>query len=401
MFKIKPQKTRMKGSLMGIVLLICLICAIVGTGLLALAFHSRMLGIRAGDEITARLAADAAVANAIFQLNEKLKVKPWDDSSLPTASTVSLLNSDATFDYTVSNAGGVYTITGTGRGVRTSRVVESTLRLYSPFDYAVLTRSSLELKSSATVDWYNNQADDWPLQIGTTSTASGAITLLSNTTVNGDIVVGAGGDPASVISSSGTITGNIYPMISNPELPTITVPDWLAAMSSGGVIKKESSFVTGKFSGMTLGTNDTITITEPIVLYITGDITLGNSAIIEIGGATDTDNNASLIIYLAGNLEGKYSSGFNNLTMDAKRLYIYGLDSCTSIALKNSADFRGAIYAPNAAVDLDNSGNIYGSVVSDSFVLRNSAVVYYDANLRDRTVNDEAVRFVIHRWSER
>jgi len=107
-----------------------------------------------------------------------------------------------------------------------------------------------------------------------------------------------------------------------------------------------------------------------------------------------------LTIYLGGNLEGKFASGFNNYTLDSKRLYIYCLDTCTSIALKNSTDFRGAIYAPNTAVDIDNSGNIYGSIVSKSFVLRNSATVYYDAALRDRTVSDEAVKFMTHRWRE-
>ncbi|MBN2020684.1 MAG: hypothetical protein JW749_10735, partial [Sedimentisphaerales bacterium] len=129
--KATPQKTRMKGSLMGIVLLICLICAIVGTGLLALAFHSRMLGIRAGDEITARLAADAAIADAVFHMNQKLKVKPWDNSILPAASNVTLAGCNASFDYTVSEASGNYCIQATGRSINAVHSVDGFLRIQS------------------------------------------------------------------------------------------------------------------------------------------------------------------------------------------------------------------------------------------------------------------------------
>jgi len=61
-------------------------------------------------------------------------------------------------------------------------------------------------------------------------------------------------------------------------------------MPEGGIIKKASSFTTGRYPGIVLGTNDTITVISPITLYITGNITLGNSAVIEIGGPTDTNN---------------------------------------------------------------------------------------------------------------
>jgi hypothetical protein len=295
---------------------------------------------------------------------------------------------------------GVYTVRGTGKAAGRTRTVNSTLRLYSPFDYAIFTRNNLDLKSSTRVNWYNNQPDDWPLQVGTSSTADGAIQFMSNATINGDVVVGAGGNPSTVIDShaSVTITGSSYPMISNPVLPTITVPAELEAMALGDPIKNPTALVSGKYVSLFLGTSKSVTVLEPVVLYITEDITLNNDAKIYIGDPNHLG--ASLTIYLAGKLDGKYSAGFNNLTMDSKRLYIYCLDTCTSFVLKNNDDFCGAIYAPNASVDIDNSANIYGSIVSNSFVLRNSANVYYDAALRNRTVNDEAVRFTTGRWSE-
>jgi hypothetical protein len=392
-----------RGSVMTLILIAVFLLMIIGVGVIGLDFHGRMMAVRSCADIAARCAADAAIADAVFQMNEKLKVKPWDESSLPVASNIGLPNCDATCDYTVSNVGGNYVIQGTGRSGHSIRSVEGILRVQSMFDYALFAKDSIELKNSATIDWVNNEPNDWPMQVGTNSINDGAITLMSSTTINGDVVVGVGGDPASVINahSGVSITGDTYAMFSKAIFPSVIVPAWLASMASGGDIKNTTTIsVSGKYTSINLKNSDKLTITEPVVLYITGNITLGNSAQIDIGGPLDTDNDASLIIYLAGNFESKNSSQINNLTADAKRFTLYCLDSCTQLVVKNGCNFYGAIYAPNASIDLDNSGNIYGSIVGRTFVLRNSATFFYDAALRDRTVNDDAVRFVINRWSE-
>ena len=112
------------------------------------------------------------------------------------------------------------------------------------------------------------------------------------------------------------------------------------------------------------------------------------------------ENDASLILYLGGDFEGKNSSTVNNETQDPQKLKIYGLDSCENIRFKNSSDFYGAIYAPNADVVMDNSANIYGSVVSKSFEQKNSATFNYDVSLRDVSTNDMTVYFTIKNWHE-
>ena len=76
------------------------------------------------------------------------------------------------------------------------------------------------------------------------------------------------------------------------------------------------------------------------------------------------------------------------------------LPTCTYIKLKNSANFYGAIYAPYANITLDNGADVYGSIVGSTFILKNNGTFFYDANLRDRTVNDALVRFTTDRWSE-
>ncbi len=391
-----------KGSALSLMMLVVALLMAGGVALIKLGMHSRMMAVRSVTDITARSAADSALAFALCQINENLESGTWDDSALPTAENQSLLSSDAYFDYEVTKNGSVYHIQGTGRAGYSSHTVTSSLRLYSPFDYAVFARETLEMKNGSLVDWINNDANDWPLQVGTKSTNTGAVILKNSTTINGDVVVGVGADPEDVINAhSGASYNEAYSLSYEPALPSVVVPDYLDSMSSGGDIKNDLTISTsGKYDDIDLGNNEELIIDEPVELYITGDITLGNGAKIIIGGASDTDNDASLIIYLAGDLDCKNGSELNNETMDSTRFAIYCLDSCQSVVFHNSANFYGALYAPSADIELKNSADIYGSLVGNTIIQKNSANIYYDALLRDRTVNDKAVQFVISRWSE-
>jgi len=387
------------GAVLPLVVLIVLLLMIIGLGVAGLGLHSRLFAIRSAESITARSAADAAVSDAIFKMNEKLKVKPWNNSSLPAASDVALLNSDATYDYVVTEKDNIYSVEGTGKSLNHTHTINSTLRLISPFDYALLTRNTIELKNSGKVDWYNNRPGDWPLQVGTISTAAGDITLMNGSTINGDVIVGVGGDPTVVINgkSGAIITGATYPLTYVPPLPSVIVPDPVASMSAGAPITTSTTIsASGKYSGINLGHNKVLTINKPVTIYITGDVLLGQGAAIDIisGGS------ASLNLYVGGTVDGGNSAGFNNTTADTKKLGIYCLDTCVKVVFKNSSSFYGTIYAPNAAVTIDNSADIYGSVVSNSFILKNSGIFFYDTNLRNRSLNDELVRFASHKWSE-
>ncbi len=181
-------------------------------------------------------------------------------------------------------------------------------------------------------------------------------------------------------------------------MPPVTVPEWLESLPSSGAIPNDTNDTTistsARYSSIDLGNSETVIISGDVTLYITGDIILGNSA--ELG----IENDASLVLYLAGDFEGKNSSIVNNETQDPQKLKIYGLDSCETIQFKNSADFYGAIYAPNADVIMHNSGNVYGAVISKSFEQKNSATFNYDVLLRDVRTNDEAVYFTITNWHE-
>lgn len=398
----RPLQSVRGGSALPLVMAAVLILFVMGMGLMSLGLHSRLLAIRAGSEIVARCAADAGMTQAVYEMNEKLKVQPWDDSTLPQVTGQTLPNCDATFSYTITgDISSGYFLESVGNYILADRKVSCILPLEGPFDYAIFTQNGIIMNNGTVVDWYNFDDDDGSFAIGTNSILAGAVNLANGVLVNGDIVVGPGGDPDVVINGAwATITGTTSSATRIYELSPIILPLYLQELPSQGVID-ESTVITSSatYDAIDLSHSKIITIDGSVALYIIGDLTLSNSAELQVVNES-TNPDASLILYLGGDIEVKNSGAINNLAADPGKVKIYGLDGCQNIVLKNGTDFYGAIYAPNADVVMMNSGEVFGSIVSKSFDQRNSASFNYDASLRDVSTDDEAVRFVVRGWNE-
>jgi hypothetical protein len=399
---IRPLQAKRKGSATALVLLAVVILFAMGVGLLSLGLHSRLLGIRTSSEIAARCAADTGLTKAVFEMNEKLKVKPWNDSTLPQETNQTMANCDATYSYTVTgDVGSGYSVEAIGKYGRVQRRVSGTLKLKGPFEFAVFVDGSVELKNSAVVDGYNYGDDGGILKVGTNSTAESSVALRNSATINGDVAVGLGGDPDTVIDAAWAfITGDTYAAPEIYELPAITVPAHLLDLPSQGIIEDDATVSgTAKYDEINLKNGKVITINGAAVLYIIGDVTLMNSAELRIvDEATNPD--ASLTLYLGGDVEVKNSGTINNMAEVPKKFKIYGLDSCQRIILKNGSEFYGAIYAPNADIIMMNSADAYGAIVAESFEQKNSATFNYDASLRDASIDDEVTQFTVKDWHE-
>ena len=388
-----------RGFAMPLMLCAVLIMLVIGVGVLSFGQHGRRFAVSASSGIAARCAADAGLTQALYEMNEKLKVLPWNDSSLPELADGILVNTDAAYSFVVTgDLSSGHFAESTGKYGLKEKTVRCSFPLQGLFEYAVFGDEYVHLKNGGTVDWYNYDTDDKNLQLGTNSTLADAVVIKNGAIVNGDVVIGVGGDPDVAINKTATgLTGNTFVMPKEYELPQITVPEWLAALPSGGTINNNITISnSAKYDKIDIGNNKIITIDGEVSLYIVGDIILDNSAELRI----IDDNDVSLTLFVGGNIEIKNSGVINNLSEDATKLIIYGLDGCESIILKNDIDFYGAIYAPNADIVMMNSGDVYGSVVAKSVDQKNSADFNYDASLRDVSVEDIGVRFVIKQWQE-
>ena len=153
----KLLQSKRRGSAIPLVVVAIIILLAMGVGLLSLGFNGRIYSIRNTSDIAARCAADAGLAMALFEMNEKLKVKPWNDSTLPEAIDVKLPYSDEVCSYKVigSLVGG-YTLQSLGQSGNANRGVSATIRLKSAFDSAILTKNELILKAGTMVEGYNS-----------------------------------------------------------------------------------------------------------------------------------------------------------------------------------------------------------------------------------------------------
>jgi hypothetical protein len=323
-----------------------------------------------------------------------LRLPAVNCSNLPAENSVPISGSNATYSYTVTGCSGNYSVTAHGTSGPITKTVLCDLRLKSAFEYAILTKNTLDIGSVSTVNC--NGCGSVPLKIGTTNNpnADAEIILKPNSVVDGDILLGQGGTP-SVVIGPGATYGNIYAVATDFDLPMPTVPDDFESAPNMGAITASGSLSTSGqyiYEKIDLKNGGTLNINADVELYITGDIILKNGADINIAP------NVKVAIYLAGAFDGYYGAGFND-GGDPSKLSIYGLSS-NDIVIKNSDAFCGTIYAPNANVHLYNSAKVYGSIIANNYTQDNSAEFTYDANLIKVTESDKFVRFVPTHWRE-
>lgn len=396
----KVLSTKEHGSAIVLVLFATLILSLIGMGLLQAGLNGRIFAIRNAQKIKACCAADAGLTKAIFEMGEKLKVKSWSDSSLPQETDQKLPNCEDTFSYKVSPSEGTNcNIESIGSSRVTQKRVYAVLRLQGPFEAALVVQGQLVLKPGAVVDGYNFTEVGEKLQLGTLNALPASVVLGMGALVGGDVFVGVGADPDSVISApEATITGRTYALTEEFWQPQVTVPQWLLDLPSQGTISAPATITTSaKYDGINPGTGEIITIDGPVTLYVTGNISLSNSAEIQINNANP---DASLTLFLGGDLYCKNGGLINNLTGDPTKLKIFGLDSCTNISLASTSTFYGGICARNARVNLKNAVEIYGAVSVYDFMQGSAANLHYDAALKIVNPTDPCVRFTVKRWRE-
>lgn len=404
----KLLQSKKRGSAIPLAVVAVVILLAMGMGLLRLGLNSRIFSIRTTSNIAARCAADAGLTTALFEMNEKLQVEPWDGSNLPQAIDANLPNCDAVFSYSVTgNPASGYTITSVGTANQAQKTVYATLKLRGLFEHAILTKGTLVLKANTVVDGYNSLDPldtDIEVDIGTQSTLDASIVLNSGVIVEGDVVVGLGGDPDTVIKDSGATTGYQYSATEEYPLPLITppaLPDMGVDITVTGEIVTLSPADNGQYGNIILTKGGTVGVLEisggDVVLYITGNIDLGESCELVI------KDDSSLTVYIDGDIHCRAGSSVNNEypPENPTKLKLYGTSETTQyFDIKAKSTWSGIIYAPNADIDLYANGDFYGSVVADSFELKAGGNYHYDEALREVEVDDEGVRFVVKRWHE-
>jgi hypothetical protein len=381
------------------------ILLIIGMGVLSVGLQSRGFAVRSSSDIVARCAADAGVTKALYEMNEKLKVIPWNGSSLPEVTSETLPNSDAIYSYSVAgDLTNGYNLKSKGTYGLRGKTINCSLALVGPFESAIFTKQTLILKSGTLVDGYNS-GDPWDnnidVHIGTKSTLPDSVVLNSGVVVKGNVAVGVGGNVGIVIKDLGATTYRKYSMLLDVEMPVITPPE---LVDTGSGINVHGTTVTvgptdnGQYDEIDLKKASNPGILEvnggDVVLYVTGDISLGQDCQIVI------KDGSTLALYLNGDMAAGNNAGINNEGVPSSFKLVGTSTEDQSLTLKAKSESLGAIYAPNATITIMADGDIYGAISAKSVELKSGGNFYYDKALREVGTDDEAVRFVVRQWSE-
>lgn len=409
MISINHKKSN-KGIVLVLAILAISIFAIMVLSMSALGFQSRIRSVRFEQELGARQAADAGHDAALYSLNHWLKSSVG--TAVPTGETKIMTSSYQSYACTITKPGSewAFDIASHGRYKEARRSVYSTTILKNAFEYAIHVKDSIELKAKAYLDGYDSRIGAYgganssiEIQIGTNDDDTGDITLKNGIVISDKSIVvvgpGAADDPASVVDNKSDWDGDIlaspveldFGPVSAPT-PTTAIPDIHLTLGATQTINAGQWRIN---SGL-IDPNGILYISGDVTLYVEEDFRIKNGSEIRILDSPPS----SLKLFMGGNFIADNGGEVINSTQDATKLLFYGLPTCTSIILKNSSDFYGAIYAPNALLDIRNSGDIYGSFVGSDMILHNSVDFHYDYALTEAEPGDPGVKFIPTRWHE-
>jgi len=426
-----PKSSR-RGSILPLAMILITIILVAGVGMLTCGVQARVYASRTADGIAAQTAADAGLISALHAINLRL-AQPEPDNELPQQTDSRLANSYATFTYQVEAPIGTfddvagtdetddgdddsmavrlqsvsrYTIQCTGRSGVAEKTVYATVRLKGLFESAILSRGRISLMPNTSISGYNSEDPtdtDIDVKIGTVSTEADQIPLGPGTVVSGDIFVGVGADPDEVIGPGGTVTGQKFALTEPVTFPVVTMPQ---LQDHGTVISAKGDTVTfgpadsGEYSEIELsaakGNPGVLEIDGgKVVLHLTGNINLGNSAEIIIR------DDSSLVLYVDGDIAMGNSAGFVNENPLGTTLKIFATGpDLQTFELKAKSNVFGVVYAPNADVELYPKAELYGAITANNVWIKSEGAFYYDEALRNVDPDDEGARFVIEKWWE-
>jgi len=365
---------------------------------------------RSRDQLAALHLAEAGVDQAAINL--RTPTDTLDDITTRTLAAGAFqvdtpMDSLDSLTWKVTTRGSSVYDPGLERGVE----VVFALTPQSIFQYALFGEQGVSVSGHAETDSYDsrlgaydeNTNSGYEGDVGTNVTTFGGITVGGSIFVDGQAVVGPDvADPISVVSSScgpsqpecinAFITGGTSPpsddqdVVSSSEpfpFPPVTVPAGLTCgdltiaggtqelLSPDGGPLGNGSYC---YHSLTVEGNAQLTPTGPVDVYLTGQlIARGNSSI------GDPSNPKALLFLMTSSTEGA--------TLEEG-------------SLTGSTKFYGALYGPDAIIDIKGNAEVFGSIVAETVTVSGSAVIHYDEALTEMTDLSNLYTASVASWRE-
>lgn len=258
----------------------------------------------------------------------------------------------------------------------------------SLFNQGIFGDEGVTLSGNGKTDSYNSNTDPTAStllsngDVGTNKTGPGSISLSGNAEINGDAMVGPGGNPSADITTSGNanVNGSKVAASSPKDMTSMIDPGGgiPETLSLNGNDSKTISSGTYRLSSISISGNANGYINGAVILYIDGNISISGN------GRLWINSGGSLKIYVSGSVSIS-GNGIANLnsTPKPKDFVLYGTSDCTSLTVSGNGNLYAAIYAPKAATNITGNGNIYGSIIGKTISIPGNGNVFYDEDLKN------------------
>ena len=371
-----------RGTALVLVVGIMFVLLALGTGTLYCGFQNRVLALHDCEQTLAQAAADAGLKKAVSQMDD------YASGPLPAATNDALPGCTAEYSYAITqNPDGFYYATATGTSGTAVRTVEARLKGSSVLWSSVSLGADLSLSSNARIVPVAGQS----LKVRTNTVAADGVNLTSNATIQGDVMIGPGGDPATVISDPSRVTGAKSTAPEALSLPAVTPPAGLPNRGSVTISGNQTITSDGMYSSLTIK-NATVQIQGDVTIYVTGDMTLQSSPQLVVPAGSH------LTLYLGGTFSQK-GGAIKEANLQPEQLQIYGTASCTSIDLDSNATAYAAIYAPAAKCSVNSSSTLVGVFSGRSLEIKSSSELRYDPGVGEHCRYGPTT-YSIDRWWE-
>lgn len=157
-------------------------------------------------------------------------------------------------------------------------------------------------------------------------------------------------------------------------------------------------------TGFSTNSNSVVTIQGNVTLYVNGNFSMNSNS------ETKLASGAKLTIYVTGNFTlGSNTKINNNTDLDNQRipsnLMIYSNAQSVSntdykLSLNSNSGFRGVVYAPGTAVEINSNAHIYGSVRGSFVDMHSNGEFHYDEDLGSLTGGGNPNGYSLVYWRE-
>ncbi len=244
--------------------------------------------------------------------------------------------------------------------------------VFNPFAFAMFGDDRVDIRSKMKTDSYNSDSGSYAATRDTLWGNLGSnniIDINNNAEIGGDVLnSNAGGN---YIHVGATVYGIVTDIASEQSVPLIaqTEFDWAETNNSN------DTGISGSYTynpiSHTFQTTGSVELISGV--YYFSSMILKNSASLTLAPG------ANVILYVTGDIEMKNSAEMNPGGKPSNFI-IY---SQADFVLKNSGNIGAVFYNPAGSADLRNSGGYFGAIVANSIISHNSAFFHYDRSLAD------------------